>query len=412
MPLRASRLLPATYRPLLAERHFRRFMPVFALSDLGDGMSVLAVAWLAVSIAPSGGQGVVVGAAVAAYVLPSTVGSLVLGPWARRLSAGRLLAADGWLHACALAAVPVAHVLGTLDPALYVSLLAASSLLHAWGKAGRHALFALLLPREQRLAANAVLSTSTWSSLIVGPALAGLLASVISPAWIIGLNAATFAVLAVRATTARLPAGPRADDAVAGLRVFIQRPELAGLLVLTWLFNAFFGPASAALPLFVARELGAGSGMLGAFWTAFGLGAVVGTLTLGLLRRLPVWPVVIGIIAGHGVCMLPFAWHAHWGPSLAGFALAGVVYGPYSALSFTLIQERTPIASLTTVLAARNAVVVPASPLGAAAAGPLLDRIGAGEVLVGSGAAMILLALAATLLVGLLRLRPGDGRPG
>ncbi|WP_347608418.1 hypothetical protein [Acrocarpospora sp. B8E8] len=97
----------------------------------------------------------------------------------------------------------------------------------------------------------------------------------------------------------------------------------------------------------MARELGAGSGTLGAFWTAFGFGAVVGKLARGLLRRLPVWPVMLGIIAGHGVCMLPFAWHTHRAPSLAGFALAGVVYGHYSALSFTLIQERTPIDSLT-----------------------------------------------------------------
>jgi predicted MFS family arabinose efflux permease len=121
------------------------------------------------------------------------------------------------------------------------------------------------------------------------------------------------------------------------------------------------------------------------------------------------WPVMLGIIAGHGICMLPFAWHTHWAPSLAGFALAGVIYGPYSALSFTLMQERTPAASLTTVLAARNAVVVAASPLGAAAAGPLLDRIGAGAVLVGSGLAMLALAMAAALVVGMFRLRRGDG---
>lgn len=61
---------------------------------------------------------------------------------------------------------------------------------------GKHALFSPLLPDDQRLAANSVLSTSLWSATIAGPALAGLLVGVVSPVCIIGLDAATFAVLA------------------------------------------------------------------------------------------------------------------------------------------------------------------------------------------------------------------------
>jgi MFS family permease len=388
--------MPGSYRSLFANRGFRRLMPVFALSDLGDGMTVVAVVWLALVLGPEGSQGALARVAVAAYVLPGALGALVLGRWMRKLPAQRLLVTDSVLRAVFLGAVPIAHLVGVLTPTVYVGLLAASSLLHAWGKAGKHALFAPLLPDDQRLAANSVLSTSLWSAMIAGPAIAGLLVGVVSPVWIIGLDAATFAVLALQTGRITLPrsaaSGPVADgNTRQGLSILRRQPELLGLLVVTWVFNLTFGPVEVALPLFVSGNLDAGARLLGAYWAAFGIGAVIGALALGAARRLPLWPAILGIIAGHGVGMLPFAITHTALPSLIGFAFAGLVYGPYSALSFTLIQNRAPAESLTTVLAARNAVLLTASPLGAALGGFLIDQTSAPTILVGSGALMILL---------------------
>ncbi|MFF3350385.1 MFS transporter [Streptomyces sp. NPDC002779] len=396
-----GRLMPGPYRSLFADRTFRRLMPVFALSDLGDGMTVVAIAWLALALGPEGGQGALAGMAVAAYVLPGVLGALVLGRWMRRLPAQRLLVIDSALRAVLLGAVPVAHVAGVLTPAVYVGLLGASSLLHAWGKAGKHALFAPLLPDDQRLAANSVLSTSLWSAMIAGPALAGLLVGVVSPVWIIGLDAATFAVLAFQTGRITLPWSPASEPVTGGTRqglsILRRQPELLGLLVVTWVFNLAFGPVEVALPLFVSDNLDAGAGLLGAYWAAFGIGAVIGALALGVARRLPLWPAMLGIIAGHGVGMLPFALTDTALPSLIGFAVAGLVYGPYSALSFTLLQDRAPADLLTTVLAARSAVLLTASPLGAALGGFLLDRTSAPAILVGCGALMILIAATSTV---------------
>ena len=409
------RRLPRGYRPLFAHRPFRRLLPALAVSDLGDGMSVVAVAWLAVQLAPPGERGPLIGAAVAAYVLPGALGALLLGRWLRRLPAQRLIRANAWTRALFLGGVPLAWALGTLHPALYLTLLAGSSLLYAWGGSATYALTAQVLPAEQHLAANALLSTSTWVSTIVGPALAGVLAAAVSPAWIIGLDALTFAALAVQ--TARLglagnqePTGPATDTPPGGsLRLLRTRPELLGLIVVTWLFNLFYGPTEVALPLFVAQDLHAAASVLGLYWAAFGIGAVTGALAVGTLRNLPLWPVLLCIIAGYGLAMLPFGLHAPVAVSLAGFALGGAIYGPYSALTVKLFQDHTPPPLLTTVLALRASVLLTASPIGAAVGGPLTAALGARRVLAGTGIATIFVAACAAGLW--MRGRPPQRAP-
>ncbi|MFG2847024.1 MFS transporter [Kitasatospora sp. NPDC048296] len=397
-----TRLLPQTYQPLFAYRDFRRLLPALAASDLGDGMSMVAVAWLAVLIAPPDRSGLVVGAAIAAYALPGAAGSLLFGRCLRRLPPRRLLAADSWVRALLLGCVPVAWATGTLHPVLYVVLLAGSSVLHAWGSAGKYALLARMVPPEQRLAANALASSSSSASVVVGPALAGFLATVASPAWIVGLDAVSFAVLA--AQVGRL--GSKAEEAattapigigrsVAGLHLLRRQPELLGVLALTWFFNFLYGPVEVALPLHVTGDLHSGASLLGLYWTLFGVGAVLGALTVGTLRRLPLWPVTLGIVVGWGLALVPIGLGVPTSVSVICFALGGVIYGPFTALSFTLFQDRTPAAGLTTVLAARSATLLTAAPTGTALGGPLTAAIGPRQVLAASGTATIALALVA-----------------
>ena len=168
------RLVPSAYRPVLANRVFRRLILGFAVSYLGDGMSFVAVPWLAIELAPRATVGLWVGGAVAAYTLPGVIGALVFGRLLRRVPARRLLLADNVVRAVFLGAIPLVWLAGQLTPPLYVMLLAVSSLLHAWGSAGQYTLLAELLPDEQRLAANTLVSSLNFAATIAGPAIAGV----------------------------------------------------------------------------------------------------------------------------------------------------------------------------------------------------------------------------------------------
>ncbi|MBO0808871.1 MAG: MFS transporter, partial [Actinobacteria bacterium] len=62
--------------PVFASPVLRRLLPAFALSAIGDGMSAVGVAWLALRIAAPADRGLVVGVAVAAYTLPGAAGAV------------------------------------------------------------------------------------------------------------------------------------------------------------------------------------------------------------------------------------------------------------------------------------------------------------------------------------------------
>src|SRR4051794_17403495 len=182
----------------------RRLLPGLAVSALGDGMSMVAVAWLAVQIAPADEAAVWIGLAVAAYTLPATLGAALLGRLVRRFSGAGLVAADASLRAVVLGTIAVLAVTGRLDPAGYVLLLAVSSLLHAWGSAGAYTLVAELLPDRDRITGNALISTFTLAAIVVGPALAGVISALAGPGWVLGADAASFAILASCAGVPRL----------------------------------------------------------------------------------------------------------------------------------------------------------------------------------------------------------------
>ncbi|HZN77491.1 MAG TPA: MFS transporter, partial [Micromonosporaceae bacterium] len=90
---------------VLNQPALRRILPGMLVSALGDGMSMVAVAWLAVRIAPPGQAGVWTGLAVAAYALPAAIGAAALTRFVRGFRGVRLVAADASLRAVVLGTI-------------------------------------------------------------------------------------------------------------------------------------------------------------------------------------------------------------------------------------------------------------------------------------------------------------------
>ncbi|MFG3681392.1 MFS transporter [Micromonospora chalcea] len=389
-------LLP--YRPVLGHPVLRRLLPGLATSALGDGLALVAVTWLALQLAPDGQRGTWTAFAVAAYTLPGAAGTVLLGRWLGGRSGAQLAGWDAGVRAAALGAIPVAHLAGVLDAGLYVALLAVSSLLHPWGSAGRFTLVAGLLPQRHHLAANALLGVFGQAATIAGPPLAGLLIAGIGPVWVIAIDAVSFAVLAVSYRLV-VPAarhagtGGRAERPASGFRIIARDRSLLGLLSLSFAFFFLFGPFYVAMPVYVTDDLHASAGTLAAYYTAFGVGSLLGGLLTGHLRGWPPRTTLAGIVALFGTALLPLGLGASVVLSLPAFALAGLVWAPYQPTATALFQRRAGAADLPRVLAANGALAVLSVPLGTMLGGPATALLGARPTLLTCAVAILALGL-------------------
>src|SRR5215472_5841369 len=301
-------LIPAVYRRLLSDTQTRRLLLGLGVSALGDGMSMVSIAWLAVLLAPSRNVGVFVGIAVAAYTLPGVAGALALGRFLGHRPARVLVLAHTWLRAGFLATIAVLWATDSLAPYVYVALLAGSSVMDAWGNAGAYTMLSELSGPEGRLGVNSLYSAQVALAVIVGPSLAGLLLAPLGIGSLIALDAASFAFLGIRAwrtqvsaATADEPVNARAAES--GFRL-LRRLHLMSLTILSWLLFFFYGPVEDALPVYVAHDLHASAGLLGAYWTSFGAGALVAVLMTGTLHNRIIRRVTLLIVAGWGACLL------------------------------------------------------------------------------------------------------------
>jgi len=395
------------YRRVLREPVLRRVLPAALVSALGDGMALVAVAWLALQLAPPSQRGLWTGLAVAAYALPATVGAVLLGPLVRGLGGARLVAADATLRAVTLGAVAALGTAGLLRPAAYVALLAVSSLLHAWGGAGAYTLVAEVLPEEDRVTGNALLSTFALGSTVVGPALAGVLTALTDASTVIALDAASFAVLAAVCWPLRPGPAPEGAPDTGGLRVIMGYPQLRGLLAVTCVFFFLYGPVEVALPVHVADQLHGSARLLGTFWAVFGVGAIAGGLGAGLLRHSPLWTVVASIVVGWGLALLPAGLTDAAVPAMVGFGAGGLIYGPFTAICAALYQRTSPAALLSRVLAASNALTGPSAALGTLLGGPVVGLIGGRRTLLAS--ALLTVALGVVVAAATVRPAPPGG---
>jgi predicted MFS family arabinose efflux permease len=383
---------------VLQQPIMKRFVPAVGVSSLGDGMSMVAVAWLAMRISPPARQGIWTAFAVAAFALPATAGAYLLRKPLRRLPGARLVAADATLRAVILGLTAALAVAQMLTPLAYVLLLGASSLLHAWGNAGVYTIVAEALPPREHLSGNSLVSGVVQIASIVGPAAAGALMPLTGPGLILGLDALSYAVLAAIAW--RLPGRRREAVEVSG-RVRVLSPYLR-IIAVTMVFFFLYGPVEVALPIHVAQR--ADAAVLGLFWTVFGVGAALGAILATRLRDHPLWTVVTAVIVGWGVCLLPLGLTGAVIPGLIGFAAGGVVYGPFTSVTTALLQEMSPPEQLSGVLAARSALTIPATSLGALVGGPAVAAVGPQNTLLLSGVLTIALGLV------VLALRPARTR--
>ena len=166
---------------------------------------------------------------------------------------------------------------------------------------------------------------------------------------------------------------------------------MASLLVLTFLFNMFYGPVEIAVPLLVTVSLHAHSAAIGALWTGFGVGALAGAAATNMLRRVPRIPLLLTIVAGWAASMVALAVAPTVLVAALALAAGGLIYGPYTAVSYTILLDALHSDEQQPVLTIWTAATTVALPLGLGVGGPLVAGAGARGGLLASAAVTALL---------------------
>ena len=400
----------------LKHRDFRVLWLGMAVSLVGDGMFLVAVAWESYSLwnAPVALSlvGIAMTVPMVAFLL---VGGVVSDRYNRRVV---MLWSDA-LRATAVAILAVLALAGAIRFWELVLLVGVYGAGGAFFTPAFEAIVPELVPTADLAAANSLDQFIRPIALrLAGPALGGALA-----AWGIGVafavDAASFAgslvaVLLVQRSPPMSPA-PEVSAVSAlkeGLRFVRSRIWIWGTLVSAAVaYLVFLGPTEVLLPFVVKNDLHASAETLGIVLAAGGLGAVAAAIFMGrhghprrdVTAMYVVWMLATLAVAGYGVAT------AAWQLMIACFVF-NALEAAGTIVWATIKQRNVPAAMLGRVSSLDWLVSIALLPLSFALTAPIAALIGARVTLIGAALVGGAVTIGALFLPGMREIEGGFER--
>jgi Na+/melibiose symporter-like transporter len=375
----------------LRHRDFRLLWIGQAVSLLGDGIYLVAIAWLVYDISNEPGALAIVGFA---WTLPQVAGLLLAGVLTDRFERRRLMVIADLVR---LASISVIAALALADAAELWHLVVLV-VFYGFGEALFQPAFTAIVPdvvpREELLQANALKELMEPIGLrFAGPALGGLLIAVFDVGVAFVLDAATFAVSAVavslmsRQPPPREAAGSMRSDLLEGFAYVRANAWLWATLVGAALFLFLtFGPFEVLLPYIIRNDLGGDADTFGLVLAAGGLGSILAALTLsrtGVPRRYVTFMWGAWFVGDLLVVLLAIA-GAAWQMCL--IALVSFGLGTMGMMVWTtMMNTLVPAGMLGRVSSFDWFVSTSLIPLSFAVTGPVAELLGARTTLALSG---------------------------
>jgi hypothetical protein len=306
--------------------------------------------------------------------------------------------------------VGVAALLLALGRLNFALLVAAAAVLAAVGAPfapARDAIVARIAPAEALVTANGLLQVSFRSAFFVGPLLLAPLLAIAPMPVVLILDALTFAVSAVTVGAIDLPrtapehsrTGLRADLG-AGLAALRREPDVL-LVIITFVLAlaAASGFLTVGVIALVGRRLGGHAGGYGLLLGIAGVAEVFGALVIARLplRNMARTAVLAWVLLGAFRFPLGLAGNV----MLAAGLLA--VTGFTSALTdiplISLVQQKIPDRHLAKALGLWEAGIAGAIAIAPLIATAIIDSVGLSTGFMLSGAALVVIGLAAFLIL-------------
>jgi len=394
---------------LLSTWNFGLLWSSQVISQIGDGLTKVALLWFVYQLTGSALKMTVVG--VLQTLPPFLLGPLI-GVYLDRSPKKPLMIRVDLIRTFLIPLIPLLYALGALTlTRLYLIVFLIAIVSTAFGPALVSVVPTLVQP-SQLTAANALIQTTAHIGVLVGPAASGLMITLIGTQNVLYLDAVTFLFSALclllihvqpgtAASGPSTPINPIGQDLLAGIR-FIQHRPILPLFLTTVLYILGTSSFVLLLPVFATVQWGASPVWLGWLWSAWGAGMLMASagLVCGKPKetyerlRILMGALTIGGLAISGLSLLhsPLA-------ALVLVPLVGVSSALFTPLLWSLLQELTPHHLLGRVFTMMDAAAMAASTVGMAIFGWATDTLGTSISLVTIG---LMLLGTATVMRGYL----------
>jgi MFS family permease len=389
-----------------SRRDFWKFLTGQTISVLGSAFSGFALPLLIFQLTHSP---LSLAIATATFALPHLLFGLFIGAWVDRVDRKRLMIAVDVLMALALAVIPILALIHQLNVLwIYAVQFTVSSLGLVFEQAEFTAIPSLVGGNDT-VTANGRINASYQASEVVGPTLAGAIATVVSIPALLVIDSVSYLVSAAMLATIKVgfnrsTGEPRPSKRILaeigeGLRYVWSHPVLRNISLMMMLFN-FVNSTFYAQSVYYAKErLHTSNFELGLFFASGSVGAILFSLLAGRLRqRLSFSAVVIGCLALSGVCTVIFASIPVLWAALPVLLLREGFLSLLNINTFSLRQAIVPDHMLGRVFSVAGVLAFSAMPLGSIAGGLLIERThNVALVYGGIGVLLVLIPLAFSL---------------
>jgi MFS family permease len=356
-----------TSRNPFAVRDFRLLWVGEAVSAIGDQFALIALPWLALVLT---GNALALGSVLALMAVPRALLMLIGGVSVDRLSPRRVMLASNTVRLVAVMLLGGVVFAGAAELWMLYAFALVFGIADAFFFPAQTSIVPELVDSELLQRANGIVQGTAQASVLLGPAVAGLIiaalgsqgaadgtaAGMAAGAAGIGaallIDAATFLVSLVTLWLIR----PRThiadasksvlDDIKAGFRYVLAMRSLRAMILLSLAANLLIvGPFEVGVPVIAYTRLPEGAAAFGVMMSAFGGGSLLG-LAFGAILPAPrpsrFAVVVIGALAfaGLGLVALPFTNSTLVAAAVIG--ISGIALGFGNLHGITWVQSRIP----------------------------------------------------------------------
>lgn len=317
-----------------------------ALAGTGMQMESLALGWLVLNLTNSP---FLVGLIASARMSLNFL-ALFSGAIADRVPRHRLLATVMFMVALLSLGMLTLILSGKLEVWHIFALVMTGGFIRLFQMPAAQSLVGDILPPDRISNGAALTNMGMNLNTVVGPLIGGFLFQAIGPQGVYAVIAVLYSLgglsaLSIRSsrTTAQSREQSVLKAIMEGLKYVKGQQVLWGILLLSVIINFTGWPLHTSLmPIFARDVLGTGSAGLGILMSAFGIGALIGSMSLASVRNLRSAGkfLILAVVAWHATMVAFSASHTFY-LSLAILVATGMAFSSTQVLMLTLLLRTT-----------------------------------------------------------------------